>query len=134
VIGSEAELHSLVADWGSEPVVVQRTVRDDGWEHKVWVIGDQLHCVRRRSQFGERVAEAGMFTPLEQLSGAIAELAREVGAVFGLELYGVDVLAGEHGPVVVDVNPFPGFRRMPYAGELLAARVMHLARRARVPT
>ena len=34
---------------------------------------------------------------------------------FGLQAYGVDLLLTSEGPVVVDVNAFPGFRSMPDA-------------------
>ena len=36
-------------------------------------------------------------------------------AAFGLQAYGVDLLITPDGPVVVDVNAFPGFRSMPDA-------------------
>jgi ribosomal protein S6--L-glutamate ligase len=35
---------------------------------------------------------------------------RDAGAALGLQLYGVDLLITGGRPVVVDVNPFPGFR------------------------
>jgi ribosomal protein S6--L-glutamate ligase len=132
VIRSSAELHALAADWANEPLVAQRIVRHDGWEHKLWVIGGDVYRARRRSRFGAHGSQAAASTPVEP-GDAIADLARAVGVAFGLELYGVDVLVGERGPVVVDVNAFPGFRRVPSAGELLAAHVMRLTRREAVP-
>jgi ribosomal protein S6--L-glutamate ligase len=133
VIRSSAELHALAADWANEPLVAQRIVRHDGWEHKVWVIGGDVYRARRRSQFGAHGSRAAASTPVEQPADAIADLARAVGVAFGLDLYGVDVLVGERGPVVVDVNAFPGFRRVPSAGELVAAHVMRLTRREAAP-
>jgi ribosomal protein S6--L-glutamate ligase len=133
LVRSKAELHALAADWKGEAVIAQRVVCHDGWEHKVWVIGDQLHCARQRSQFAERGGRAELSMAGEGPADAIAELARMAGCAFGLELYGVDVLVGEGGPIVVDVNPFPGFRRVPSAGEVLATHVMHLIGRAQVP-
>jgi ribosomal protein S6--L-glutamate ligase len=133
VIRSSAELHALAAEWANEPVVAQRIVRHDGWEHKVWVIGGRLYCARRRAEFAEHRGRADVSMPREQLSDAIEGLARAVGAAFGLELYGVDVLVSERGPVVVDVNPFPGFRRMPSAGAAIAGHVMRVARREWAP-
>jgi ribosomal protein S6--L-glutamate ligase len=46
--------------------------------------------------------------------------ARDAGAALDLRLYGIDLLITGGRPVVVDVNPFPGFRgaREP-AGSLL---------------
>jgi ribosomal protein S6--L-glutamate ligase len=69
--------------------------------------------------------------PREQLPGEVADLARAAGSAFGLELYGVDVLVGESGPVVVDVNPFPGFRRFPSAAKALATQIVRRVERRR---
>ncbi len=55
----------------------------------------------------------------------LTTLAQRVGEVVGLELYGVDVLLGEAGPVVVDVNPFPGFRGVADAPRLIAEHLLH---------
>jgi ribosomal protein S6--L-glutamate ligase len=104
-------------------VIAQPVVRDVGWEHKVWVIGDRLYAARRRPQLDERGYRTEL-TPCEPLREGLEDLARATGAAFGLELYGVDVLISERGPVAVDVNPFPGFRRVPSAGATLAAHVM----------
>jgi ribosomal protein S6--L-glutamate ligase len=133
LVSSSAELHSLATDWGREAVIAQRVVRHEGWEHKVWVIGGRLYAARRRAEFGQHGGRADLSMPCEELSEGVEELARAAGVAFGLELYGVDVLTGERGPVVVDVNPFPGFRRVPAAGEALAAHVMRLTRREQAP-
>ena len=37
------------------------------------------------------------------------KLARRVGQVFGLDLYGVDVLETPQGLMLVDINDFPSF-------------------------
>jgi ribosomal protein S6--L-glutamate ligase len=123
LVSSDAELHGLAADWGRAAVIAQPVVRDVGWEHKVWVIGDRLYAARRRPQLDERGYRTEL-TPCEPLREGLEDLARATGAAFGLELYGVDVLISERGPVAVDVNPFPGFRRVPSAGATLAAHVM----------
>jgi ribosomal protein S6--L-glutamate ligase len=134
MISSAAALSELAAEWGPEAVIAQRVVRHDGWEHKVWVIGERISAVRRRPDFAHHKARvADDDAACEPVPAAIESLARAAGAAFGLELYGVDVLVGERGPVVVDVNPFPGFRRVPSAAETLAAHVARLGRRAPVP-
>lgn len=48
--------------------------------------------------------------------------------MFGLDLYGVDVLLGPDGPVVVDINDFPSFRQVPDAVSRVARAVLRLAR------
>jgi ribosomal protein S6--L-glutamate ligase len=129
LVSSHDELIELASDWRHEPVVAQRLVRHDGWEHKVWVIGGHIHAVRRRTEPGAHGNVADTRVPCEQLPAGVAELARATGSAFGLELYGIDVLFGERGPVVVDVNPFPGFRRVPLAGQAIAAQVLGRGRR-----
>jgi ribosomal protein S6--L-glutamate ligase len=63
-----------------------------------------------------------------KLTGEVARIAAAVGEVYGLELYGVDVLLGPEGPVVVDVNDFPSFRQVPDAPARVAKAVLKLAR------
>jgi ribosomal protein S6--L-glutamate ligase len=123
-VDSSAELGTLAADWGREAVIAQPLVGDDEWELKVWVIGERIYAARRRPKFGECPAHAEVRVPHEQLPEEIEALARAAGAALGLELYGIDVLCCERGPVIVDVNPFPGFRSVPSAGEALADHVM----------
>jgi ribosomal protein S6--L-glutamate ligase len=129
LVGSDAELHGLASDWRGEAVIAQPVVRHDGWEHKVWVIGGRVYAARRRPELGGRGHRTEALMPGERLAEGIEDLARATGAAFGLELYGVDVLLGERGPVVVDVNPFPGFRCVPSAGASLAAHVATLMTR-----
>jgi ribosomal protein S6--L-glutamate ligase len=50
-----------------------------------------------------------------------AELVLRVGQVFGLDIYGVDILdAGGGKPLIVDINAFPGIRGQPGAPEAVA--------------
>jgi ribosomal protein S6--L-glutamate ligase len=66
------------------------------------------------------------------LSAEVAAIAVEVGVVYGLDLYGVDVVLGPDGPMVVDVNDFPSFRQVPDATARVARAVLALAA-ARTP-
>jgi hypothetical protein len=52
-----------------------------------------------------------------------------VGALFGLDLYGVDVVQTAEGWVGVDINDFPSFGGVPGAVVLLATFILHVARR-----
>ena len=49
----------------------------------------------------------------------LGELALAVGRVLALEIYGVDFVVGEIGPLIVDVNGFPGFKGVPEAARLI---------------
>jgi ribosomal protein S6--L-glutamate ligase len=61
------------------------------------------------------------------LTPELAGLTAAVGDVFGLDLYGVDLLEGPDGWVVVDVNDFPSFRYLPDAVALVARCILRLA-------
>src|SRR5439155_11492950 len=72
---------------------------------------------------GQAVRESLVPLPAE-----VGRLAVQVGEVFGLDLYGVDVLLGPDGPVIVDINDFPSFKQVPDAVARVARAVLHLAR------
>jgi ribosomal protein S6--L-glutamate ligase len=118
-VADAAELHELASRWADEPVVVQEFLGGDGWDWKVWVIGGTVSVARRRTALEEGRGD-DLPVRLDQLPDGWLRLVREVGVAFGLELFGVDVLATERGPVVVDVNAFPGYRSVRGAAELLA--------------
>jgi ribosomal protein S6--L-glutamate ligase len=115
-----AELGTLAPRWAGEPIVVQEFVPGDGWDWKLWMIGGAAAAARRRTTLEEGRGD-DLPVQLDRLPIGWLELARKIGTRFGLELYGVDLLATERGPVVVDVNAFPGFRSVPSAPERLAS-------------
>jgi ribosomal protein S6--L-glutamate ligase len=57
----------------------------------------------------------------------------ELGRAFNLRLYGVDLLITERGPIIVDINSFPGFRGVPGADHALVALVERLLRETKTP-
>lgn len=117
-------LRSLEVDWGDEPVVVQNFIAGDGWDHKLWVIGSRVFAGRRRSPLDSGVpAMTGLLDP-GRLPPDWLDLIQTVGDAFDLQIYGVDILETAHGPLIVDVNPFPGFRSVPDAPQALTAFVL----------
>ncbi len=62
----------------------------------------------------------------EELPSEWAQITLEIGRVFNLRLYGVDLLMTERGPIIVDVNAFPGFRGVRGAASALVALVEQL--------
>jgi ribosomal protein S6--L-glutamate ligase len=110
VVSSRTELVDLLPEWGDEPVVPQEFAANDGFDIKFWVIGDDLSAARRRSALES--VDKSSDEPLDpaDLPEEWTRTARAAGAALNLELYGVDLLITGGRPVVVDVNPFPGFR------------------------
>ncbi len=50
----------------------------------------------------------------------IRDIAIRCGEALGLGLYGMDVIESPDGPVVVDVNYFPGYKGVPGAAAHIA--------------
>ena len=62
--------------------------------------------------------QAGTGVPCE-VTPSVRDIALRCGRAFGLGLYGLDIIEGPDGPVVVDLNYSPGFRGVPDAAQLL---------------
>ncbi|MEV7543706.1 alpha-L-glutamate ligase [Streptomyces sp. NPDC089915] len=125
-----ARLRELAPRWGREPVVTQAFAPNSGWDHKLWVVGDEVFAGVRRSELAAAGAEEDPGPG--RLPEGWAELALRVGGAFGLDVYGVDVLAtGDGDPLIVDVNAFPGIRGQAGAPEALAALTLRRAAGAR---
>jgi ribosomal protein S6--L-glutamate ligase len=105
-------------------VVVQEYVEGSGEDLKLYVVGDDVFGVRKPFS-PESFTVPGRPCAV---SGEVQALALEVGRALGLGLYGIDVVEGTQGPMVVDVNYFPGYKGVPGAGALIAAYVERYAR------
>jgi ribosomal protein S6--L-glutamate ligase len=110
LVPGPTELAELLPDWGDEPVIAQEFAANDGFDIKVWVIGENVSAARRRSALESIDKSADEHLDPADLPEEWVQAARNAGAALGLELYGVDVLITDGRPVVVDINPFPGFR------------------------
>ncbi|MCZ4123945.1 ATP-grasp domain-containing protein [Streptomyces sp. H39-S7] len=106
-------------------LIAQPYVPNSGTDLKVYCVGGEVFAAVRASPLRPELAVDERIVPLPR---EVAELAAEIGAVFGLDLYGFDVLLGPDGPVVVDINDFPSFRKVPDAVARVARAVLELAR------
>ena len=117
------QLQSLAGEWSQEPVVLQEFAAGDGWDIKLWIIDQQIFAARRRTPLEANASKEDFPISSHELPTDWAHIALEIGRVFNLRLYGVDLLMTERGPVIVDVNSFPGFRGVPGSVEALVALV-----------
>ncbi|MBO1419919.1 RimK family alpha-L-glutamate ligase [Streptomyces sp. FH025] len=110
---------------GEGLLIAQPYVPNSGTDLKVYCVDGELFATERPSPLhpGQGVRERQV-----PLSASVARIAAQVGEVFGLDLFGVDVLLGPDGPMVVDVNDFPSFRQVPEAVARVARAVLRLAR------
>jgi ribosomal protein S6--L-glutamate ligase len=84
-----------------DPVVVQDFVAGPGEDLKVYVVGERVWAVRKSFSIPGRPVPV---TP------EVEEIALRAGAACGLGLFGLDVIESPDGPVVVDLNYFPGYK------------------------
>lgn len=107
-------------------LIAQPYVPNSGTDLKVYSVAGELYATERCSPLHPAHAVRERQVPL---TPEVARITAEIGAVFGLDLYGVDILLGPDGPVVVDINDFPSFRQVPDAVARVSAAVLDLARR-----
>ncbi|MEU3314990.1 hypothetical protein ABZ716_05890 [Streptomyces sp. NPDC006687] len=126
LVPSPDRLAALLPELAAEGVLIaQPYVPNAGTDIKVYCVGGELHATERCSPLHPDAAVRERRVPLP---AEVADIAARVGEVYGLDLYGVDVLLGPDGPVVVDVNDFPSFRQVPQAAARVAGAVLDLAR------
>lgn len=94
-----------------QPVLVQEFVERRGPDLQLQVVGDQVFARQRESA-----------TPA-CVSAELREIALRCGRVFGLCLYGVEIVQGEEGPVVVDFDRAPCLAGVPEAAALLTRHI-----------
>ncbi len=106
------------------PVLIQQFVPGPGEDLKVYVVGDEVFAVRKPFS-ANSFAVPGR--PC-RVSSEIRRIARRCGEAFGLGLYGIDVIEGADGPMVVDLNYFPGYKGVPGVAPRIADYIMQFAR------
>jgi len=125
-LDSPADLEALAANWSQEPIVFQEFLAGDGWDNKLWVIDQHVFAARRRTPLEANASKQDFPIPEDELPGEWRQLALAIGHALKMPLYGVDILITEKGPLIVDVNAFPGFRGVPGASEALVELVERL--------
>lgn len=114
VVRHPAELTTLPAP--SSPVLIQEYVEGSGEDVKVYVVGEDVFAVRKPFS-PMSFTQAGRPCPV---SAEVRDIALRCGRAFGLGLYGLDVIESADGPVVVDLNYFPGYKGVPNIAPFIA--------------
>lgn len=122
VVWDEDELDHGPAN--GEPLFAQRYHPPQGRDSKIYSIGGQLFGVKR--VWPARTYEEKLGEPFT-LTQELREIALRCGRVFGLDLYGLDVIESNGTPYVVDISSFPGFKGVPDAALRLADYVFAAA-------
>jgi ribosomal protein S6--L-glutamate ligase len=133
VFGDNCRGLRLVADstalreiaWPEPTALAQAYVPAGGVDLKLYGIGDRVWAVRKPSPFLDGAPGPTELVPVRT---ELQDLARRCARVFGLELWGVDCVETEDGPLVIEVNEFPNYTAVPDADERLADHVLSRTR------
>jgi ribosomal protein S6--L-glutamate ligase len=125
-VDSPEQLERLDLD-DSGFLLAQPYLPNPGYDVKLYSTGDEVFAAVKRSPLhpGEDVLEQ-----LIPVTPELRSIATAVGRVFGLDIFGVDVVETPRGWVVLDVNDFPSFGGVPDVARRLARTVLRLAHRA----
>ena len=88
------------------PVVVQDFVTGPGEDLKIYVVGERVWAVRKPFS-PSSFSVPGRPVPV---TAEVEAIALRASAACGLGLFGLDVIESPEGPVVVDLNYFPGYK------------------------
>jgi len=126
LVRTPQEMERLQVDEHSH-YLAMRYVENTGYDIKLYVTGQEVHAVMKSSPLHGDVEEVEVPITREML-----RIARRVGQLFGLDLYGVDVLETPAGLMIVDINDFPSFYGVPRKVASVAEYILHAAYRARL--
>jgi ribosomal protein S6--L-glutamate ligase len=123
-VDSIEALQALAPQWSQEPIVLQDFAAGDGWDIKLWVIEEEIFAARRRTPLDPHASKEDRV--INELPTEWVQIVQAIGKAFDLRLYGIDLLMTTQGPIIIDVNSFPGFRGVPGADDALVALVEKL--------
>ncbi|GAB3580988.1 RimK family alpha-L-glutamate ligase [Calidifontibacter terrae] len=117
---AEAIIETLQS--ASQNVLIQSFVKESkGRDIRALVVGDRVVAAMRRSaqgdEFRSNVHRGGTVEPVE-LTPAYEETAVRAAQIMGLRVAGVDMLEGNDGPLVMEVNSSPGLQGIETATRL----------------
>ena len=125
-LNSPEELAALViAEANDSFFLAQRYAENTGFDIKLYVTGQEVFAVAKKSPLQPEIKE-GLIPVTPQLR----KLALDVGKLFGLDIFGLDVVETPNGLMIVDINDFPSFGRVPRAVSRVSEYVLHAAKRA----
>ena len=125
-VNRPADLAKLEISKADRFFLAQRYEENTGYDIKLYVAGPEVYAVAKKSPLHPDVDVKQRLLPL---TPELRELALRTGKIFGLHIYGLDVVETPHGPVVLDINDFPSFSNVPDAPALLSNYVLELASR-----
>jgi ribosomal protein S6--L-glutamate ligase len=105
------------------PLLIQDYLEGTGEDLKIYVVDRQVFGVRKPFSPDSFTRPGRPCAVPEDIRG----IALRCGQALGLGLYGLDVIEGKDGPVVVDVNYFPGYKGIPGIAPVIGGYVERYA-------
>lgn len=136
-INSPRELTSLdMAEIGKSFFLAQHYVENTNFDIKLYIVGNHVSAIAKRSPLHPYIEITKHAIPV---SFELHNLALHVGEIFGLDIYGLDIVESADGPMIVDINDFPSFGHVPDAIALVATHIIEVAsqqvaRRLNIPS
>jgi ribosomal protein S6--L-glutamate ligase len=110
---------------GERLVFAQEYEEHEPFDYKAYAIGDYVHTIRRVFPATTKAEKEGF--PVAD-DPELDDLVRRCGALFGLELYGVDLVKTPKGYSVIEVNCFPGYKGVPDGGARISEFILDRAK------
>ena len=106
---------------GDRLIFAQEYLDHEPFDYKAYAVGDYVHAIKRIFPATTKEEKAGH--PVGD-DPELTALVRRCGEVFGLELYGVDLVKTKQGYSVIEVNCFPGYKGVPEGGSRIARFIL----------
>jgi ribosomal protein S6--L-glutamate ligase len=106
---------------GERLVFAQEFEKHEPFDYKAYAVGDYVHAIKR--VFPATTKEEKLGTPVGD-DPELVSLVRRCGEIFGLRLYGVDLVKTPKGFSVIEVNCFPGYKGVPQGGERISQFIL----------
>lgn len=110
---------------GERLIFAQEYEEHEPFDYKAYAIGDYVHAIKR--VFPAKTKEEKLGTPVGE-NPELELLVRRCGRLFGLQLYGVDLVKTPKGFSVIEVNCFPGYKGVPQGGERISQFILDNAK------
>ena len=123
---SPTELATLkIAENNGQFFLAQQYIENTGFDIKLYVTGEEVRAVVKKSPLHSMVKEGPI-----PVTPALKKLAVRVGRLFGLDIFGLDVVETSNGLVLLDINDFPSFGMIPRSVATISEYILHAAKRA----
>jgi ribosomal protein S6--L-glutamate ligase len=106
---------------GDRLIFAQEYEEHEPYDYKAYAVGGYVHAIKRI--FPAKTKEEKLGTPVGE-DPELERLVRQCGEVFGLQLYGVDLVKTPKGYSVIEVNCFPGYKGVPQGGERISQFIL----------